>query len=522
VSRLRTAPVSRRDLSPRHAGAPGLKAASRVSYAPSGALEGQAARRDATRRGSEAASGASRRVGAAGEPEGRAGDRLGNNANTVSLAGQPGCGEELARLKEENRAQAARQRAIDRLRLLEVLWRVSRVKRISECRRKPIADHVGLRVVERAGGNSASLSGVSTCSSVWGCPCCSASIRAERASDLERLAVAWIGSGRECLFVTTTIRHWLGLALAVVLPGLLKSWTFVQAGKWWKGFCGRHGILGAVKAVEITRGGNGWHPHLHMLFFIERRLGTPDLEISAGDEARQIEEELFVKWHNACLKKLPAGVRPDREHGIRVEIVRSAKDVARYVAKIQDEAGRERSMGNEMLRGDLKAGRCKESRTPLEILADYARTKSAADLALWHEVEAATHRLKCLTWSTGLRAKLEVILAGPAEEERTDEEIAADDEVAGEEPVGEVLADGVVLIEKTAWKQYIVRVEGRLSRLYEVALTGGCAGVVDLLRFWLVPASAFTVCQPDVVAPAPAVSEGMTIADYVRQARRGA
>ena len=142
----------------------------------------------------------------------------------------------------------------------------------------------------------------------------------------------------------------------------------------------------------------------------------------------------------------------------------SAAEAGAYIAKTQDG----RSPGNELARADLKQGR-DGSRTPFEILDDFRWTGYAGteedpgDLRLWHEYELATKGHRCITWSHGLRKILAV-------EERSDEEIAADD-VGGQD---------IACIGPEVWRR-IVAVPGLDSAVLDAAESGGLDGMNALL-----------------------------------------
>jgi hypothetical protein len=385
---------------------------------------------------------------------------LGTTESKVSPAGQKG-----AAARRVAGAASYSDRRLTRMTLRDLVQDVTTLKSLRGCERSVLQGGVSLR--QRGDEGRASFSGVWRCGSVWACPCCSATVRAARAAELERLAVAWIKAGHGLAMATLTVRHWNRAKLGPQLDGVAKSWQKVQAGKWWGQFRAEYGMAGVTRAMEITHGKNGWHTHLHVLVWTDKPMDRAT--------ADRMEGALYEKW---LAKVSAAGLgKPTRAHGVTVDPVRRGKDgaadVARYVAKIQEADGAEKSMGNEMTRGDLKTGR-KESRVPFEIIAEHFRRGDDGDLALWLEYEEATKGRRMLTWTRGLREQLSELLEEELDE-RTDEEIVADGQDDGDE---------VAYFPAETWKKHIVTVPGRRPALINAAEAGGQKDVRKLIESW--------------------------------------
>jgi hypothetical protein len=228
------------------------------------------------------------------------------------------------------------------------------------------------------------------------------------------------------------------------------------------------GMVGFTRAEELTHGRNGWHPHLHVLFWLPEHMEQ--------DQADVLRADFLAMWKLAC--EAEGLGEPDDRHGVDLRTVRrgeeGARDLARYVAKVEGPDGVERAMGNEMMRGDLKTGRRAESRTPFQIAKDWSSTGDRRDLALWKEYEAATHGHKALTWSKGLKAMLSELL-DIVEDSRTGEQIAAEPDAGFER---------LARIPREVWRRHIVYRRGRrvaLLRAYEAL---GMIGVKTITESW--------------------------------------
>jgi hypothetical protein len=308
--------------------------------------------------------------------------------------------------------------------------------------------------------------GLSTCGSIWACPVCSAKIRNSRALEIAEAAGNWHRAGNTVLMVTLTFPHDFGQPLADLLKTISKNFSAVIAGRPWLTLKKRVPVVGTIRSVEITHGPHGWHPHLHVLMFIDGQADAGQLA-ALGIHVRS-------KWKKFIIK---AGYRPPSElHGVKIDVCTSAAEAGAYISKTQDG----KSPGNELARSDLKSARSGH-RTPFEILGNIADTGDLADLPLWNEYERATRGHQAITWSKGLRRLLLDV-----EPERSDEELAAE----------EVGGDLVLEISKPAWRE-VTRHLGLETRLLEAFERGGEAGAVALAaRYGLVP-------DPDPPGPVP-------------------
>jgi hypothetical protein len=69
--------------------------------------------------------------------------------------------------------------------------------------------------------------------------------------------------------LTVTLRHRAGLSLKELLSGLIFAWRKTRQGgavqRIWT-----ERVSASARAVEVTDGENGWHPHLHVLVRVDR------------------------------------------------------------------------------------------------------------------------------------------------------------------------------------------------------------------------------------------------------------
>ncbi len=244
--------------------------------------------------------------------------------------------------------------------------------------------------------------GLRTCGSIWECPVCAERVSRARRDDMVVMLDRARALGYHPVLVTWTVRHHAGQRLRTVLDGLLHARRSVSAARAYKSMKKSVGMVGAVKAIEMTHGPNGWHPHVHEIWILRSAL-TPDT-------MRWITITLAVMWSKYVGR---AGLSlPDALHGITVQ---DGNNAAAYIAKWG-------------LQSELSAAARKSAApghmTPWEILARASGNNECS--ALWREYVAATNGRRQLVRSRGLTKLLalspeqsDLDLADMMPEERT-------------------------------------------------------------------------------------------------------
>lgn len=288
----------------------------------------------------------------------------------------------------------------------------------------------------------ATYSGLETCSSVWLCAVCSAKISERRRVELGAAVAAWKG---EVVLATYTIRHRSADDLGRSVDGLLKARRLARSGEWSQKFNSRYGVGGSVRALEVTHGQNGWHPHIHELLFV-----------AGGVDRQELLEELRARW-SAMVGK--AGLRDVNEHGVDVQI--ADMTVADYVAKF----GHTRTWGpeHEVAKAVSKRGRS-GGRTPVDLLAAATFDGDHKAGRLWRHYALTFKGRRQLVWSAGLR---ELLGLGA---ETSDVEIAED-----VKPYSHLLAS----LSAAQWRA-ILRLDLRMETL-QIASRGDTGALWEFL-----------------------------------------
>lgn len=227
--------------------------------------------------------------------------------------------------------------------------------------------------------------GLQVCGSVWVCPICATKISERRRAELAGAVTVAKAMGLQAFLLTLTIPHGLGDDVADMLERMGKAWASMNQGKAGMGLRQRLHLEGTVRALEVTHGVNGWHPHYHALLFLR-----------PGITPHQVEAILGPVWQKSAVK---AGLpRPSDERGCRVD---GGEKAAAYIAK-----GSSWGLESEVVKGHLKKGK-RGSRSPFDLLRSYQDGDKQAG-ALFLVYAKAFHGRRQLYWSNGLKARLGV------------------------------------------------------------------------------------------------------------------
>ncbi len=298
---------------------------------------------------------------------------------------------------------------------------------------------------------SAHYRGVVTCGSVTACPVCAAKVRqASRAEEIDRALGRHLAAGGGAVFVTLTMPHDAGMALERVWDAVSGAWAAIVAGRHRMRLREEFGLIGYVRAVEVTHGRLAPAP----------ARAAPDRGAARPRRAPRFPARALGAARD-CRRVPGAGAAPWRARASGV----LRRGVGGYLTKLAEDEGPGHSPGLELARTDLKAGRSWGSRAPFRILADRERLRHPSDWRLFEEWLHVAKVRRSLEWSRGLRARLL-----PDEQERTDEELAEEadlaEEIAALEPDvwGEVVRRGLNVAVLAAVEAQARRPAGAAAR----------------------------------------------------------
>jgi Replication protein len=179
------------------------------------------------------------------------------------------------------------------------------------------------------------------CGKLWVCPVCASRITEKRAN---AIANGLRRTRATPILVTFTLQHHTGKALSDTLESLVYAYGQMTSGRTWNGFMAYTGWITAIRALEVTYGQNGWHPHLHILAFMDKP--------QHGDDVAHLEMSLSTMWQQHLCK---IGAFADKQHGVDVQT--TYRDVADYVAKFGRQPTQGWTIERELTKSPVKVAR---------------------------------------------------------------------------------------------------------------------------------------------------------------------
>lgn len=367
----------------------------------------------------------------------------------AKLSASPTFDPETGEISPGGNAALAR---LERFALQSVVRSLLPESRTAGCLRYPFRPSGKVDVWFSPKHQSAAYGGLVTCASVWACPVCAAKITERRRVEIQTAIAAWEAQGGSVVLLTLTHGHTQGDRLADLLTAEQRALDRFFGCRQGRDLMAALHRVGHVRAWEVTHGrkrevNNGWHPHFHILLFLEYH--HADLSWA--------EDWAFQVWLNSCrLAGLPL---PSRQHGVTLQ---DGSKAAAYVAKLGHEEGRGWGLDSEMTKGHIK--RAKDGETPFDFLRACLAGDDSKARGLFRQFAAAFRGKRQLVWSRGLRERFGLA-------DRTDEEL-----VTSQEEDAFLLAS----LSREDWK-LILRCDARAD-LLEIARYGS----VDLLQVFLV------------------------------------
>lgn len=278
---------------------------------------------------------------------------------------------------------------------------LGRGHRLSNCLRARARGATAVPVYRNPETASTAYGQLQTCGSVWACPVCAQKITHQRREELQALTSAHLSAGGGVYLMTRTIPHGQWDCLGDLMSKLGKAEMKFRMGKPWKRLLSTWGIVGSVRAKEITIGLNGWHPHLHDLVLTARPLDSVALV--------QMERAMFERWETATGRAGFGAISP------AAFSLQNGDKAAAYVSKF----GVEHELTSHHVKHAFGA-----SVTPFDLLRvvvqGHGENAVQAAYVLFREYVKHTHGKRFLTWTKGLRERYNLA------PEKADEDLAAE------------------------------------------------------------------------------------------------
>lgn len=296
--------------------------------------------------------------------------------------------------------------------------------RVQWCLRRFLPGRQVVDIVHAPDRQSAYYYGLIRCSKLWECPVCAAKITEQRRIELvelldnQKLTIPLIPENKLLMLprfhlamLTFTLAHHAGESADTVLDRLQGSYSEFTRGRWFQGFKSTYFMRGYLRALEITHGASGWHPHFHVLLFLESQ--------PTDETTMQMEHDARIRWMKVTRKH---GGVADYTTGCQLDV----GHYELYAAKLAgDKELRGWTLESEVMKQPVKHGR-NGNRTMTDLLIAYVGGDIAAGV-LWSEAVSALHGRQHLTPSNGLWKLLGRELK--SEREQSEDETTANDRV---------------------------------------------------------------------------------------------
>jgi hypothetical protein len=193
--------------------------------------------------------------------------------------------------------------------------------RTTNCGRRKIRSNGGIEFVKGVKG-SYYFGNLQKCGLKWLCPVCMAKLRTHHMEWLDATLKHYNEKGHTFKFVTYTFEHHKGNDLKKEIDYLIGAFRASYAHKTARSNRGPKGeTVQYSYTLEITKGQNGWHPHLHIIYTHKDR---ETLEIFEG-----VVNRLYKKHILKTGKKFVSGITIDSK------LVTDEKGISDYMTKKQ-------------------------------------------------------------------------------------------------------------------------------------------------------------------------------------------
>lgn len=179
-------------------------------------------------------------------------------------------------------------------------------------------------------GDRGFIENVATCKQVHTCPICAKIAAQKWAKTITKICAVAARDGLSALMLVVTGKHKLSDPFKPLLEGVIESWRFVFSGD----RSGERECLARVKYqikhIEVRYSSNGYHPHLHILLFVDERDMSTEEKAIFEDKLAQV----IYSRYKSKLERLGFTVEPVGYYCEPVKIWGAAK---KYIHKIEME-----------------------------------------------------------------------------------------------------------------------------------------------------------------------------------------
>lgn len=319
--------------------------------------------------------------------------------------------------------------------------------RTIKCMHVRTGSNVGINISTDHG--KAFYTGLAVCGNVWTCPVCAAKIQERRRLEVAKAFDYAYENEKKVLMVTFTFPHYSWQKLKDLLDQQSASFVRFRKGNVWDIYRRSIGFTGLIRSLEVTYGDNGWHPHTHEAWIVDKKT-----------DAESLREFVTNRWFKMCQKEglIPEGKEADfLKHSVHVMDNCSTSD---YLAKQDD--SRNWGADRELVKGSSKTSDLKKGMHPFSLLTLAENGDKEAE-SKFVEYSVAMKSKRQLLWSQGLKERVGI-------DDKDDIKIANEEEDN---------AVTVSILTKPEWECIVVH--KAKSHILNLAETEGLEGV----RRWL-------------------------------------
>lgn len=323
----------------------------------------------------------------------------------------------------------------------------------AHCLHTRIAENVSVMKSKKHG--KAFYNGLIVCGNVWTCPVCAAKIQERRRLEVAQ-AFDWAYDTlhKKVIMVTFTFPHYAHNRLKTLLKQQSGAFAKFRAGKAWSKKKAAIGFEGLIRSLELTLGANGWHPHTHEAWIVDKDCDVADLQAY-----------IALRWFDVCKK---VGLVTDDQKSDFLKRSVDIKDnchTSEYLAKMDDT--KNWGMDRELVKASSKIKTCRKGMHPFGLLADAGREEG--------EREREDSAFRFLEYSDAMKGKAQLFWSQRLKErvginDKSDEEIALE-----QEDKADLLSD----LSPHQWK-IVVRKKAR-AQILKIAESEGKEGMMRWL-----------------------------------------
>ena len=280
----------------------------------------------------------------------------------------------------------------DRYKLLEIAREITNGHAVIGCLLYPTNLQEPIEIRHDEARREARFGNVQTCKSVWACPVCSDRITRFRAAELLRGMEHWTKAGNRMAMGTYTLSHKANEGCETVLKRLQAAYKRFKGDRAYKSRRAAWGIIGSVRVLELTIGANGWHWHIHEIFFLQGK-----------QKERNAEMLRTLRGHWQHVVRQGGGAAVAKGFDLKGE-TRAAFD---YVSKFGASTNAKGwNLAREVTRSPAKLRTTGDGLHPFAVLANARRAAALGDRRAWQEYVTTTKGVRQLVYSPKLRATL--------------------------------------------------------------------------------------------------------------------